>query len=105
VVEVKANPASAYTFDEPGLLALPERSDMTPADQVLALYVHVPRRRGGALRWTRQKMAAYLGVSLRTVATAIKHLTENGLLVEAERHGSLIYYQVNPDQASGAGDG
>ncbi|MFE0472386.1 GIY-YIG nuclease family protein [Streptomyces sp. NPDC058947] len=88
----------AYTFDEPGLSALPKESGSTPADRVLALHVHVPERCGGALRWTRAKMAAYMGVSVRTVATAIEKLVDAGLIVEAERHGRLIYYSITPDR-------
>jgi DNA-binding transcriptional regulator PaaX len=45
-------------------------------------------------------MAAYLGVSVRTVATAIERLTKGGLLIEAERHGRLIYYRATPEGIS-----
>lgn len=90
------DPRNAYTFDELRLSTLPKLDDLSPADRILTLHVHAPERHGGPLRWTRAKMAAYLGISLRTVATAIESLVEAGLLVVAERHGRLIYYRANP---------
>lgn len=97
--DIRTDPQGvAYTFDEPGLSTLSKEPGSTPADRVLALHVHVPGRRGGALRWTRAKMAAYLGVSVRTVVTAIENLLDAGLIVEAERHGRLIYHCTNLDR-------
>ena len=87
-----------------GLHILSKDSGLTPSDRdVLALHVHGPERRGDVLRWPRAKMAEYIGISARTVATAIKHLTKAGLLMEAERHGRVIYYRATPHYASRAG--
>ncbi|MEU8708635.1 helix-turn-helix domain-containing protein [Streptomyces sp. NPDC048565] len=89
-----------------GLQILSKESGLTPSDRdVLALHVHGPEKRGDVLRWPRAKMAEYVGISARTVATAIKRLTKAGLLIEAERHGRVIYYKVSPHHASrGGGD-
>ncbi|MEV8544599.1 helix-turn-helix domain-containing protein [Streptomyces sp. NPDC051572] len=48
-------------------------------------------------------MSEYLGISARTVATAIKRLTKAGYLFEAERHGRVIYYKASPHHASRVG--
>lgn len=84
-----------YVFDESGLSAVPRESDASPFDRVLALHVYVPRQRGGVFRWARAKMAAYLGISNRTVATAMDRLIKAGSLIEAERHGRLTYYRAS----------
>lgn len=87
-----------------GLQILSKESGLTPSDRdVLALHVHGPERRGDVLRWPRAKMAEYIGISARTVATSIRRLTKAGLLIEAERHGRVIYYRVSPHYASRAG--
>lgn len=87
-----------------GLRLLSKESGLTPSDRdVLALHVHGPERRGEVLRWPRAQMAEYIGISARTVATAIKKLTKAGLLLEAERHGRVIYYRASPHHASRVG--
>jgi len=87
-----------------GLQILSKDSGITPSDRdVLALHVHGPERRGEVLRWPRAQMADYLGISARTVATAIKRLNKAGLLIEAERHGRVIYYRASPHHASRVG--
>lgn len=97
--DIRTDPQGvAYAFDESGLLALPKEPGSTPCDRVLALHMYVPGRHGGVLRWTRAKMAAYLGVSDRTIATAIERLVKARLLTEAERHGRLIYYRASTDR-------
>ncbi|MFG2667600.1 hypothetical protein ACGFY6_25575 [Streptomyces sp. NPDC048387] len=87
-----------------GLAILSKESGLTPADRdVLALHVHGPEKRGDVLRWPRQKMADYLGITTRTVASSIKKLTKGGWLFEAERHGRTIYYRATAHHASRAG--
>jgi DNA-binding transcriptional ArsR family regulator len=87
-----------------GLQILSKESGLTPSDRdVLALHVHGPERRGDVLRWPRAKMSDFLGISARTVATAIKRLTKAGYLIEAEKHGRVIYYKVSPHHASRVG--
>lgn len=87
-----------------GLAILSRESGLTPSDRdVLALHVHGPERRGDVLRWPRKQMADHMGISVRTVASAISRLRKAGLLMEAERHGRVIYYRVTPHHASRAG--
>lgn len=87
-----------------GLQILSKESGLTSSDRdVLALHVHGPERRGDVLRWPRAKMSEFLGISVRTLATAIKRLTKAGLLFEAERHGRVIYYRATPHHTSRAG--
>ncbi|MGW6145264.1 winged helix-turn-helix domain-containing protein [Streptomyces sp. NPDC055140] len=87
-----------------GLQILSKESGLTPSDRdVLALHVHGPERRGDVLRWPRARMSEFLGISARTVATAIKRLTKAGYLFEAERHGRVIYYKASPHHASREG--
>lgn len=104
VGEVEKDPRADYVFDEPGLTSLPKRPGLTSSEQILALHIHVPSKPGGALRWTRAKMAAYVGISVRTVATAIEHLIGEGRLTEAERHGRLIYYQASQESLRSSRD-
>lgn len=87
-----------------GMQILSKESGLTPSDRdVLALHVHGPEKRGDVLRWPRAQISDYIGISARTVATAIKRLTKAGYLIEAERHGRVTYYRVNPHHASRAG--
>ncbi|MEV7525776.1 winged helix-turn-helix domain-containing protein [Streptomyces sp. NPDC091371] len=87
-----------------GLAILSKESGLTPSDRdVLALHVHGPERCGDVLRWSRQAMADYLGITARTVASAIKKLTKGGWIFEAERHGRTIYYRATPHHASRSG--
>jgi DNA-binding transcriptional ArsR family regulator len=110
--ELDGNRRPAYNFpggftavsNRTGLQILSKESGLTPSDRdVLALHVHGPERRGDVLRWPRAQMSEYLGISARTVATAIKRLTKAGYLFEAERHGRVIYYKASPHHASRVG--
>ncbi|MCG0068189.1 helix-turn-helix transcriptional regulator [Streptomyces tricolor] len=90
--------------NEIGLAILNKESGLTPSDRdVLALHVHGPEKRGDVLRWSRQKMADWIGVTPRTIAASIRKLVKAGLLFEAERHGRTIYYRASPHHASRMG--
>ncbi|MGW2841886.1 winged helix-turn-helix domain-containing protein [Streptomyces sp. NPDC001493] len=90
--------------NEIGLAILNKKAGLTPSDRdILALHVHGPEKRGDVLRWSRQKMAEWVGITPRTVATSLKKLTKAALLVEAERHGRTIYYRATPHLASRMG--
>ncbi|MFJ2589721.1 helix-turn-helix domain-containing protein [Streptomyces sp. NPDC087538] len=89
-----------------GLAILNKQSGLTPSDRdILSLHVHGPEKRGDVLRWSRQRMADWIGITPRTVSTAIRKLTKAGLLFEAERHGRTIYYRASPHHTSRAGGG
>lgn len=87
-----------------GMAVLSKESGLTPSDRdILALHVHGPEKRGDVLRWSRQMMANYLGITTRTVASAMKKLAKGKWILEAERHGRTVYYRATPHHASRSG--
>ncbi|RAG85039.1 hypothetical protein DN069_13855 [Streptacidiphilus pinicola] len=98
----------AYTPQSDGLWLklLDKRSGLTPTDRdILLLHVVAAhgKRSTGPLRWMRAEIAQFLGVTPRTVAGSIRKLAKLDLLVEAERHGRIVYYKPTPHLASRAG--
>lgn len=88
------------------LKLLDHRSGLTPTERdVLLLHVVAAhgKRTTGPLRWPREEIAKYLGVSPRTIAGAIRKLARMELLLAAERHGRIVYYKPTPRLASRAG--
>jgi hypothetical protein len=72
-------------------------SGFTRADRdVLDLHIHGAHgdRHTGALRMTRQEIADFLGISLRTVASSLKKLIKAELIFASETHGRLTYYKA-----------